>query len=88
MTILAFKHKSIFERCFKCSLWEVVGGVESLTCDSTNTTGNNSMTCRDLSIPPCADRTVYCTFPPKAVSPTSTEILENPSPYYENAASK
>ena len=63
------------------------GGADRLTCSSENVTGDY-MLCKDLNIPKCVDRTVYCSFPPDVANPTSLTILENPSPYYRNAESK
>ena len=65
-----------------CRIWNVTGGVDGLTCNAADQTDSGSMACKTLNIPDCVDRTVYCTFPPKVSHPTTIDILENPSPYY------
>ena len=63
----------------KRRLWEVYGGVEGLTCDSTNKNTNDSfMLCKNLNIRPCTDRTVYCSFPPNPIGPAMKDISVNP----------
>ena len=57
-------------------LWEVYGGVEGLTCDSTNKNTNDSfMLCKNLNIRPCTDRTVYCSFPPNPTLPAMKDFV-------------
>ena len=54
--------------CNHDGLWEVIGGVQNLTCvdDRGNETlieETGIMHCKNISIPDCVDRTVYCTQP-------------------------
>ncbi len=68
------------------SVWEVIGGKYGLTC---NRTGNSSsdldqlLFCKNLKIPNCVDRNVYCTYPPDPYPEGSVTVKENPSLVYK-----
>ena len=42
----------------------------------------DSLLCKKVEIPDCADRTVYCTNPPSTYSGGKIDINLNPSSYY------
>ena len=43
---------------------------------------DGSVTCKNVTIPMCVDRTIYCTYPPEK----NLDVKTNPSPVYKNAA--
>ena len=73
-------------------MWEVEGGVDGLTC--SDHTANDTvfdvalndtrprLTCQNLAIPDCIDRTVYCTFPPATITYGTKTTPTNPSSSY------
>ena len=88
------------------SVWEVDGGVDGVTCadhtandtvfDVALNNNRSRLTCQNLHVPDCADRTVYCTFPPQSIAYGSNSgehrngiaIMENPSPNYAKKGGK
>ena len=68
-------------KCTKDSVWKVEGGIEGVTCD--NFKDMEKLSCRNLYIPDCVDRTVYCTHPPDAIEGGLVNLIENPSPVYK-----
>jgi hypothetical protein len=70
------------------SVWIVSGGMYGLTCPEPVNyiqNGNGTILCKNLSIPDCVDRTVYCTNPPDSVPAESVTIINNPSSTYKRA---
>jgi len=66
-------------------IWEVTGGRYGLTCNRTDSSASDedeTLLCKNLSIPDCADRTIYCTHPPSNFQQGKLTISANPSPYY------
>ncbi len=74
----------------------MTGGQYGLTCppdlasipnaNGSNANGSNangSILCKDLTIPDCVDRTVYCTDPPGSTPEESLIVNTNPSAYYQ-----
>ena len=80
-------HVQQYDYAFDIRLWNVTGGVDGLVCKSVNSSSED-MLCKELSIPACADRTVYCTFPPEVNPPAVLTILQNPSPFYRRSDCK
>jgi hypothetical protein len=68
---------------FSDSNWNVTGGGEyGFICNATSESTGNDVICKNLNIPMCVDRTVYCTYPPES----NVVIKTNPSPAYKNSA--
>ncbi len=69
--------------CNADSLWEVRGDdrLDGLVCDDMNP-NDTLVTCKDLYIPDCADRAVYCMAPPTEIDGGEVTILNNPSPVF------
>jgi len=67
--------------------WSVIGGDPGLSCNETNQTENGTeFYCKNLIIPDCVDRTVYCSDPPSdPYVGGSVTVVDNPSPYYKKA---
>jgi len=69
-------------------IWNVTGGRSGLTCPSVSNVSGDYLLCKDLSIPDCSDRTVYCTYPPATLTQGSVTIKNNPSSVYKKAPGK
>ena len=58
--------------------WTVTNGIDGETCTNWNKNSTELM-CDNVNIPACADRTIYCTLPPKPEGAT-WNILNAPNP--------
>ncbi len=69
--------------CNADSLWEVQGdeGLDEFVCNDMNP-NDTLLTCKNIYIPDCADRAVYCMAPPTEIDGGFVTILENPSPSF------
>ena len=77
--------KAINVTCNQNGIWEVQGGYPGQTCSESEGFLSDQFSCRDLYIPDCEDRTVYCTFPPESIHGGDLSILNNPSPYFQKS---
>ena len=61
-----------------------------MTCNGTNQTQNGTgLQCKNLIIPDCVDRTVYCSDTPSSTHVDgSLTVMANPSPFYLNPKGK
>ena len=66
-------------------LWEVTGDKYGLTCPGSVPNENGTVTCRNLTVPDCVDRTVYCSLPPDSTADTSVTVVNNPSSHYKKS---
>ena len=65
--------------CNKDSLWDVYGGLDGLTCNDDSKQGGQG--CKEVYIPACVERTVYCVFPPSTIEGGQVTVEHNPGPY-------
>jgi len=49
---------------------------------------DSTLYCKNLVIPDCVDRTIYCTTPPDQLSQGAVTVNFNPSPYYRKTNGK
>ena len=69
------------------SVWKVTGGKYGLTCPAPEnaTLSEEFQLCKNLSIPDCSDRTIYCTNPPTSLTSGTVTIKTNPSTNYKKS---
>ena len=63
----------------------MTGDKYGLTCPGSVPTENGTVTCRNLTVPDCVDRTVYCSLPPDSTADTSVTVVNNPSSRYKKS---
>ena len=66
----------------------MIGSQYGLTCPDPNPILNGTLLCKNLTIPACSDRTVYCTYPPDQYPGGEITVSKNPSPVYKAASGK
>ena len=74
--------------CNQDSQWEVTGGLINQTCSDPilrNSSSNETtfFECKELTIPHCEDRALYCTFPPTEILGGDVTFKASPSPSYQ-----
>ena len=75
---------------FISSVWNVTGGKYGLTCSApqNSTIVDDYQLCKNVSIPDCSDRTVYCIPPPASLTKGTISVKTNPSLVYKKAPGK
>ena len=72
-------------------LWHTEGGQENVTCKNEALDPfKHQLWCgSDISVPECADRGVYCSFPDTELEFGEVDVLSNPVPdFYRNENGK
>jgi hypothetical protein len=68
----------------------VVGSQYGFTCpapaSAAGPSDNGTIVCQNLTIAACADRTIYCTYPPDQYPGGEASVTRNPSPTYKTSS--